>query len=415
VAADVPARRAEPRVTEDAHELGPQAGHSDGVEGRAGGPAGVAVARQVGRDHVERVGGVGAVPAGVGEERDDLCVTPERVRPAVAEDQRQDGPGRRGRPDVHEVDPQVPERDAEAGKPGQRRLLRRPVEPVRPVGDELAEVAEVGPERPPGVLGRVRPARRAQPRAEVLERPGGGLRCERLGVRSVRHGRILRAASRSPVAGPRSPVAAPRSPVAAPPGPRPRPRPRRAGARASRRRRPPGSLRPERNRSRRKPQRGKSAHALLAVITYSVSAGPAGRDGPRRGGAASGAGRAVPPTAAAGGRLHPGPDLLDGTAVHAALLRQVHQNHPAVVRRLLPGDHPARSRGCDPAGPRALRIDQRGGVTARTALRSQIFKFCHLSGAEGACPLGHKEAWSGERSSWPGRPPTVRAAGPSGP
>ena len=73
---------------------------------------------------------------------------------------------------MHEVDPQAPERDAEAGEPGERRLLRRPVEPVRPVGDELAEVAEVGAERPAGVLGRVRPARRAQPRAEVLERRG---------------------------------------------------------------------------------------------------------------------------------------------------------------------------------------------------------------------------------------------------
>lgn len=30
------------------------------------------------------------------------------------------------------------ELDTEAGQPGQRRLLRRPVEPVRPVGDELA-------------------------------------------------------------------------------------------------------------------------------------------------------------------------------------------------------------------------------------------------------------------------------------
>jgi len=55
------------------------------------------------------------VRAGVGEECDDLRVAPERVRPAVAEDQRQDGPGRRGGPDVHEVDPEAAERDAEAG------------------------------------------------------------------------------------------------------------------------------------------------------------------------------------------------------------------------------------------------------------------------------------------------------------
>ena len=188
VAADVPARRAEPRVAEDAHELGPQAGHRDGVQGRADGAVGVPVARHVGHDHVERVGGIGTVPAGVGQQRDDLHVAPERVRPAMTEDQRQDGPGRRDGPGVHEVDPEAAELDAEAGEPGQRRLLGRPVEPVRPVGDELAEVAEIGPERPPGVLGRVRPARRAQPRAEVLQHPRGGLRDERLGAgRDVRH------------------------------------------------------------------------------------------------------------------------------------------------------------------------------------------------------------------------------------
>ena len=182
VAADVPARRAEPLVAEDAHQLGPQAGDGDGVERRAGRAVGVPVARHVGHDDVERVGGVGAVRAGVGEERDDLRVAPERVRPAVAEDQRQHRPGRRDGPGVHEVDPEPAERDAEAGEPGERRLLRRPVEPVRPVGDELAQVVEVGPERPAGVLGRVRPARRAQPRAEVLQRRRGGLRGERLGA-----------------------------------------------------------------------------------------------------------------------------------------------------------------------------------------------------------------------------------------
>ncbi len=31
------------------------------------------------------------------------------------------------------------------------RLLRQPVEPVHPVGDELLKVGEVGPERSPGV------------------------------------------------------------------------------------------------------------------------------------------------------------------------------------------------------------------------------------------------------------------------
>ena len=108
----------------------------------------------------------------------------------MAQDQRQHRPGRRGGPGVHEVDPQAADRDTEAREPGQRRLLRRRVEPVRPVGDELAEVSQVSPQRPPGVLGCVRPARRAQPRAEVLQRPRGGLRDERVGAqRHIRHAR----------------------------------------------------------------------------------------------------------------------------------------------------------------------------------------------------------------------------------
>ena len=86
------------------------------------------------------------------------------------------------------MDPEAIEADAEVGEPGERRLLRRPVEAVRPVGDQLAQVGEVGPERPPG-LHRAHPANESQPGAEVLEHRRGGLRGERLRVgRGVRHG-----------------------------------------------------------------------------------------------------------------------------------------------------------------------------------------------------------------------------------
>src|SRR5271163_83604 len=76
VAADVLARRPEPWVAEDAHEFGPQAGHGDGIEGRAGVVVGVSVARHVGYHYVERVGGVGAVRGRIGEQWDDLRVAP---------------------------------------------------------------------------------------------------------------------------------------------------------------------------------------------------------------------------------------------------------------------------------------------------------------------------------------------------
>jgi hypothetical protein len=144
VTADVAARRTEPLVAEEVHQLRPQARDGDGVERRPMRVIGVAKARNVGHDHVERVGGVGTVRAGVNEERDDFGVAPERIRPTMAEDQRQYRPGGRNCPGVHEVDPEPAEPNAEAGQPGERRFLGQPVEAVRPVGDELPEVGDVG-------------------------------------------------------------------------------------------------------------------------------------------------------------------------------------------------------------------------------------------------------------------------------
>jgi hypothetical protein len=117
VAADVPARGAKPRVAEHPHQLGPQAGDGDRVQRRAGGAIGVPVARHVGHDHVKRVGGIGTVRARVGKESDDLRVAPEGVRPAVAEDQRQDAPARPDCPGAHEMDRvRLPLRDVMPGE-----------------------------------------------------------------------------------------------------------------------------------------------------------------------------------------------------------------------------------------------------------------------------------------------------------
>ena len=148
--------------------------------GRRGRAVGVAEAGHVRHDHVERVGGVGRV----GEQRDDLGVPPERVGPAVAEDQRQGGPGGAG---VDEVDPQAADRGAEAREAVQRGLLRGLVAYWADGFDWPAQVFEVGAQGPPGVLGRVGPTGGAQSRAQVREHVGGGLRGERLG-----HGSTLR-------------------------------------------------------------------------------------------------------------------------------------------------------------------------------------------------------------------------------
>ena len=80
-----------------------------------------------------------------------------------------------------------------AGQPRERGLLRRPVEAVGPVGDELAQVVEVGAEAPAGVLRGIGPARRPQSRPQIVEGGGVGVGTERLecGIRHAhqpRHG-----------------------------------------------------------------------------------------------------------------------------------------------------------------------------------------------------------------------------------
>ena len=187
VAAEVAARGAEAVVAERRHEVRPQPGDLPRVRCRAGRAVGVAVARQARDDDVECVGGVAAVRAGVGEQRDHLQVAPERVRPAVGEHQREGGSGRRDGAGVDGVDRQAAELDPDLGERGQRRLLRRPVEAVGPVGDELAQVVEVGAERPVRIIGRIGPARPTQPGAEVLERGGRRARRERLDGRHGGH------------------------------------------------------------------------------------------------------------------------------------------------------------------------------------------------------------------------------------
>ncbi len=131
--------------------------------------------------------------ARVSQESDDLRVAPERIRPAVAEDQRQDTPNRGDGADVHEMEPKAAERNTETRQPRKRRLLRQPVKVLRPVRDELTQVGDIGTKRPSSIRGRVRPACRAQPRTEILKRRRGRLFSKQLQAsRGVRHAPILR-------------------------------------------------------------------------------------------------------------------------------------------------------------------------------------------------------------------------------
>ena len=70
---------------------------------------------------------------------------------------------------MHEVDAEPAHLRPVARQPGERGLLRRPVEAVGPVGDELPQVVEVGAEAPAGVVRSVGPSRREQSRAQIVE------------------------------------------------------------------------------------------------------------------------------------------------------------------------------------------------------------------------------------------------------
>ncbi len=154
-------------VAEAGHQLRPGARGAAGVPAELGGFAGEAVARQ-GRQHqVERVLGGAAVGGRVGQRADALQQLDDRARPAVRHDQRQRV--LMSRPDVDEVDvhpvdlgrelrqrvqPRLALAPVVLGRPvARKRLQRRLLHSLRPVGDEL--------------LGR--PARRLDPAAQLSE------------------------------------------------------------------------------------------------------------------------------------------------------------------------------------------------------------------------------------------------------
>ena len=176
VAADVPAHGAKQRIAEDAHELRPtvRRRRSSRGAGRWGGRSTRSPACQ--HDHVVAPS-AGSAPSTPGSVEVGMTfMSARRVRPAVAEDQRQDRPSRSGGPDVHEVDARPSRRTRKWGTgrapPPARASRSRPPNRRR----RLAQVGEVGPERPARPPRRRRADRSREPRAEVLEHRGGGLR-----------------------------------------------------------------------------------------------------------------------------------------------------------------------------------------------------------------------------------------------
>ena len=165
--AGVVAVRAVALVAEPAHQLGPCAGDARRAPARLAGRPGEADAGER-RDHeVERVGGVGAVGAGIGQRADHVEVLDDRHRPAVRRDQRQGI--RLWGLDVQEVDLLPVDRGHELRVRVDARLLRAPVVPGAPVVDELADVVARNAVAPVHARQLVRPADAAEAVGEVVE------------------------------------------------------------------------------------------------------------------------------------------------------------------------------------------------------------------------------------------------------
>jgi len=184
VGADVAAVGAEPLVAE---HVGQQPGQGVGdhrTGHRAGGrQVGEDVAGQRRHDHVEGVGGVAAVAAGVGQQRHQQQHLGEGARPAVGQEQGQ-WRGAAGDADAGHVD-EVQQLPVEVGavvRDGVERLLPSPpVEPVGPVGQQLPQVVGIGARRPRRTGGAGRQTGPGKPGAQVVEDDVGHVDGERRG------------------------------------------------------------------------------------------------------------------------------------------------------------------------------------------------------------------------------------------
>ena len=155
-------------VAEAAHQLRPGRGDAEQVApAGAGHRSGEPVAGQRRDDHVEGVGRVAAVGAGVGQWPDHLEELHRRAGPAVGQDQRQGF--RLGRADVQEVDVLAVDGRHELRELVQSGLLDSPVEPVGPVAGQVLQVVQRHAAGPV-VVGRVlRPAGAGNPVVQVVE------------------------------------------------------------------------------------------------------------------------------------------------------------------------------------------------------------------------------------------------------
>ena len=191
-AADITSGGREARIAEPVHQPRPKPCRFYLIE-RLRRLVGVAISRHVGHHDVEGVGRIAAMRARVHQERHDLRVAPERVGPAVREQERHRRRRTRAGTGVDKVDAEAVDSGAEPGQPIQPLLRLTPVEAVGPVGNEVAQLGDVDAGRPPNARGRIRPGRCKEPPSQLVKNGLLGARRERdNGIRIVHADTLLR-------------------------------------------------------------------------------------------------------------------------------------------------------------------------------------------------------------------------------
>ena len=165
--APVGAVRGKSRIAQPFHELHPKPGGAPEIDAGLAQRRGESVARQGRHHHVEGIGGIAAVCAGIAEGTDHLVILPERPGPTVREDQRL-GIGTLAA-HVDEVDRHAVDLGAELRIGVDCAFVLAPVVAVDPVGHQLLEVGGVGAVLPAFVGEVVGPARALEARLQIAE------------------------------------------------------------------------------------------------------------------------------------------------------------------------------------------------------------------------------------------------------
>ena len=161
---EVAAVRAVSLISQAAHQPVPQPRGVTACHPGPGWPVRESVARQRGDHHVE-TGPVDAMRGRVRQPRHERQELGEATRPAIGQDQRD--PVAAAGPFVHEVHPDTIDPGPEVTEPVQPAFLCAPVEAVRPVFQQAAQVTEVCALLPPRARRRAWPPGVPDPRTQV--------------------------------------------------------------------------------------------------------------------------------------------------------------------------------------------------------------------------------------------------------